>query len=426
MPVITLPMRITLLTYGSQGDVQPFVALALELQRAGHTVRLAGPGRFGELAARHQVPFAPLAGDPAEISRRLNDAGANSIQMVRAMQAHIFAIAPQVVQQVRLAVEDADLIVHSFLFTTGGHSFARELGIPDVSVQIFPIFAPTRAFPNVAFPNVPPGLLSYLTHWLATEIFWHGGNLGYYQLRNKSPQDFPRKVYWPFSPTPDRPLSLLLFAFSTTVLPRPKDWSAPNIYIPGYFFLEQANYQPPSELADFLAKGSAPICITFGSMVNRKAERIRRAVLDSLAETGQRSILLTGWEDWKPAKLPTDVLYLDSAPHDWLFPRCQAVIHHGGAGTTAAGLRAGIPNIVIPFAADQPFWGKRVAALGAGPDPIPVGKLDASSLTAALQRVLGDGSIRQRAEEIGTRLRAEDGVRTAVRLIENCALDFHY
>ena len=411
-------MHITLLTYGSRGDFQPFLALAIGLQKAGHTVRLAGPGRFADLAAQHNVPFAALAGDPAEISRKINDAGTNVYRMVKSMQEYVFAIAPQVVRQARLAMNGADLLVHTFLFTTGAHTFARELGIPDVSVQTFPMFAPTRAFPNAAFGNVPPGLLSYFTHWLATEVFWYGGNSGYARLRKLSPQDFPQKLYWPFKQTDDRPLSPLLFAYSPIILPRPAEWSAPNIHIPGYFFLDEPGYQPPAVLTAFLAAGEPPVCVSFGSMVNKDAERIGRAVLASLARTGLRGIILTGWGGWKPDETPANVLYLESAPHAWLFPLCKVIVHHGGAGTTAAGLRAGVPNIVIPFAADQPFWGKRVADIGAGPRPLPVKNLDPESLSAALQQAASDVSMRQRAAEIGEIIRSEDGVGSAVRLIE--------
>ncbi len=417
-------MQITLLTYGSRGDVQPFLALALGLQRSGHTVCLAGPGRFAGMAEERGVPFFPLAGDPAEISRRLNDAGSNPFRMVSAMQGYIFAVAPEVVRGIRQVLSGADLVVHSFLFTTGGHAFARELGIPDVSVQTFPIFAPTRAFPNVAFPSVPRGLLSYLTHVLAIQIFWHGGNRGYFMLRRKHPEDFPKKVTWPFTPAKDRPLPPLLFAYSPTVLPRPADWRAGNIFLPGYFFLDEPDYRPPPELARFLEEEEPPVCISFGSMVHREAEKIGRMVKDALLKVHRRGIILTGWGGWKPADPPASLLYLDSVPHAWLFPRCTAVVHHGGAGTTAAGLRSGVPNLVIPFAADQPFWGKRVAALGAGPDPLSVPNLRLDTLADALGRVLGERGMRSRAKEIGAQIRSEDGVGEAVRIIENCKKDF--
>lgn len=138
-------MRITILTYGSRGDVQPFLALALGLQKAGHKVKLAAPHRFADFVEAHGIPFIPLAGDPEVISQRLNDAGANPIGMVRAMSDYIFSIAGEVAHQAFAACNNADLIIHSFLFTTGGHSLARKLGLPDVSVQTFPVFAPTRS-----------------------------------------------------------------------------------------------------------------------------------------------------------------------------------------------------------------------------------------------------------------------------------------
>ena len=161
-------MKITILTYGSHGDVQPFLALAIGLQRNDHQVKLAAPHRFADFVSACNVPFAPLAGDPKIISQRLNDAGGNPLRMVRAMSDYIFSIADEVARQALVACNDAELIIHSFLFTTGGHLIARKLGIPDISMQTFPIFVHTRAFPPVSMPGLPPGFLSYFGHWLCT------------------------------------------------------------------------------------------------------------------------------------------------------------------------------------------------------------------------------------------------------------------
>jgi sterol 3beta-glucosyltransferase len=153
-------------------------------------------------------------------------------------------------------------------------------------------------------------------------------------------------------------------------------------------------------------------------MVNQEAERIHLAVRGALTQTGSRGIFLSGWGGYQDDDMQGYLLYLDSAPHDWLFPRCKAVIHHGGAGTTAAGLRAGIPNIVVPHTADQPFWGKRVAAIGAGPAPIPVKQLTSQRLVAALNQ-LNDPTLRARAQETGRLIQSEDGVGQAVRIVES-------
>jgi sterol 3beta-glucosyltransferase len=416
-------MKISILTYGSRGDVQPFLALAVALQKAGHAPTLAAPGRFVDLATGYGIPFAPLAGDPAEISRRINNAGQNPFRMVRAIQGYVFGIAAHVAQQALAVCQGSDLIIHSFLFTTGGHVFARHLGIPDISAQTFPIFAPTRAFPNVAFPAIPPGWMSYFTHWLATQIFWYGGNSGYGRVRKAMPGTFPRKPTWPFRQTPERPRTPMLCAWSPTVIPVQPEWND-DVRVTGYWTLnDESGYQPPAALMEFLSAGEPPVCVSFGSMVNRNADQIYQAVFNALATTHNRAVILSGWSELQSGKNPDELFILDAAPHHWLFPRCKAVIHHGGAGTTAAGLCAGIPNIVVPFAADQPFWGRRVALLGAGPAPIPVKKLTAESLIWALVEA-ESSDIRGRAQSVGCALRVEDGLGTAVKLIEQYAVRF--
>jgi sterol 3beta-glucosyltransferase len=411
-------LKITILTYGSRGDVQPFVALALGLQRAGHFVRLAAPGRFAAFCAQHAVPFAPLAGDPEVISQRLNDAGRNAWKTVRGISDYIFSIAPEVARGALAACEDADLIVHSFLFTSGGHAFARARGIPDVSVQTFPMFAPTRAFPNVALAHLPPGWRSYLSHWLGTQIFWRFGNLGYRRLLGGAKDMPPLELRWPFAgPGPQR--TPLLFAFSPVIVPRPIEWNDPSIHIPGYFFLDTPeSYQPPQELVDFLADGDAPVCVTFGSMVNAGSARIDAAVREALALTNNRAVILTGWRGSQPEAAAPNLFSMEAAPHDWLFPRCKLVIHHGGAGTTAAGLRAGVPAVILPHAADQPFWGKRIADAGAGPQPLEIKRLSAEGLAEAIRQAQAQ-TMRARAAEMGSLIRAENGVGQAVRIIEH-------
>jgi sterol 3beta-glucosyltransferase len=410
-------MKIPIFTYGSRGDFEPFLALAVGLQKAGHTVTLAGPYRFAEFAARYQVSFMPLAGDPEEVSRLINDAGVNPFRQAQIIRDFVFSVTAEVSRASFAAAADADLLIHSFLFTTGMHSWAREHRLPDLSVQIFPVFASTRAFPNPAFAQVPPGPFSYLTHWLTEQIMWYVGNSGYQPALTAHPEiSYPTKLYWPFQESPDRLRTPLLFAYSPSVLPRPVEWGT-EVHVTGYFFLDDESYQPPAALSRFLEAGPPPVCVTFGSMINRQAEQIHRVVVDALAQSRQRAIFLTGWGNWNAASTAENILYLDAVPHSWLLPRCQLVIHHGGAGTTAAGLRAGIPNIVIPHTADQPFWGQRVQALGAGPAPIPIKKLAVERLLTALAET-GNPSVLAAAEAVGRLIRSENGVNAAIRLVE--------
>ncbi|MBI5933709.1 MAG: glycosyltransferase family 1 protein [Chloroflexi bacterium] len=411
-------MKISILTYGSRGDVQPFLALAIGLQKRGHEVTLAAPHRFANFVAQYNIPFAPLAGDPEEISKAFNDAGHNAVKMIRAIGDYVNSIALDVTRGAFAACEDADLIVHSFLFTTGAHSLARARGIPDVSIQTFPIFAPTREYPPVALSSLPRGALSYFGHWLDTQVFWYGGNSGYNQKRKQHPDVFSFDLFWPFDEKPPRRATPLLFAVSPTALPPAREWAG-RVDVTGYFFLDAPDtFTPSAELTSFLEAGPPPICVTFGSMIHRDADRIAEIMLESIHQAGQRAIILTGWDGWGGRVSSGDFLFLESAPHDWLLPRCKAIIHHGGAGTTAAGLRAGIPNIVIPFGGDQLFWGERVRAIGAGPRPVRVRALTAPRLTSALAAI-EDAALCARVRLVGQKVRREDGVGSAIRVVES-------
>jgi sterol 3beta-glucosyltransferase len=211
----------------------------------------------------------------------------------------------------------------------------------------------------------------------------------------------------------------LLGAYSPTVIPHPRDWSD-QVHVTGYWFQEDArDWKPSVELETFLEEGEPPVYVGFGSMAGRNPERITRIVLEALANSGQRGVLTTGWGGMNVMKVPKNVFVINAAPHDWLFPRMAAVVHHGGAGTTAEGLRAGAPTVVVPFTVDQPFWGNRVKTLGAGPEPVRVKKLNADRLAGAIQMAVTDTEMRERAEGIGKAIRAEAGVGSAVNIVKH-------
>jgi sterol 3beta-glucosyltransferase len=210
----------------------------------------------------------------------------------------------------------------------------------------------------------------------------------------------------------------VLHAYSEHVWPRPLDWPE-TAHITGYWFLDNLEqWQPPVELADFLENGEPPVYVGFGSMAGRDPQRMAEIVIAALQKAGARGIIATGWGGLDASNLPENIFKIESVPHEWLFPRVTAAVHHGGAGTTAAGLRAGRPTIVCPFLVDQPYWGARVHALGVGSQPIPQKKLNAENLSEAITEVLNSASIREKAQALGEQLRAEDGVGQAVRLLE--------
>jgi UDP:flavonoid glycosyltransferase YjiC (YdhE family) len=215
--------------------------------------------------------------------------------------------------------------------------------------------------------------------------------------------------------------SPILQGFSPNVVPHPKDWPA-NIHTTGYWLLDHdLNWAPPRDLLDFLDDGEPPVYIGFGAMTARDPAVLTQIVVDAVKATGRRAVIQSGWArlgESIEGKLPRGIHVIDQASHRWLFHRVSAVVHHGGAGTTATGLRVGLPTVVVPHMGDQPFWGRRVAALGAGPKPISSAKLTVKNLAEAIEQATGDPVMRQRAADLGSRLRAEDGVGTAVTLIE--------
>jgi sterol 3beta-glucosyltransferase len=173
-----------------------------------------------------------------------------------------------------------------------------------------------------------------------------------------------------------------------------------------------------------LEEGEAPIYFGFGSMAGRNPERLTRIVIEALKYTNMRGIIASGWGGLKPDDLPKTIFTIEKAPHDWLFPRMAAVVHHGGAGTTAAGLRAGCPTIICPFFGDQPFWGQRVHALGVGSQPIPQKKLTVEKLSITIREVMTNPGIRQNAKELCEKIRKEDGIANTISIIERLATQF--
>ena len=207
------------------------------------------------------------------------------------------------------------------------------------------------------------------------------------------------------------------YLWPESLVPKPEDWG-PHIDLANFISYEQAQtYEPPQALLDFLAAGEPPIYVGFGSVVAQDPVALTRTIFTALERAGARGIVAEGWAHLGGSALPPNVYLIGDCPHDWLFPRCRAVCHHGGAGTTSAGLRAGLPTIVVPFFGDQFFWGHIVAKAGAGPEPIPIRRLDTESLTAAFDACRRP-QIRERASELGARLRATDGVELAVQSIE--------
>jgi UDP:flavonoid glycosyltransferase YjiC (YdhE family) len=416
-------MNITLISLGSRGDVQPYVALGLGLRRAGHMVRIASHEAFRALVTGAGLEFAPMRGDVQELvnspEMRAALAGGNMLAINRVSARATQQGALLWAEDGLVAARDADLLVAGIGGMNVAQALSEKLRVPLVEAHVAP-FHPTRAFPGVIFPPATArlgGWANRLSHVLTRQVMWQ---------MFRSADSRARREVLGLSPAPlpgPRPLWPLptLHGISPAVLPRPADWDAAQ-HLTGYWFLPQEAWTPPPALEAFLNSGPPPVSIGFGSMTTPDPQATTREVVRALERSGQRAVLLSGWGGLSAAGVPDSVFVTDSVPHDWLFPRVAAVVHHGGAGTTAAGLAAGVPNVIVPFFGDQPFWGDRVQRLGVGPAPVPRRALNERTLADALTRAVTDPGMKDRAAALGARIRAEDGVARAAEVISGLKL----
>lgn len=415
-------MRITIVATGSRGDVEPYVALGGGLKEAGYEVRLLTHQDFETLVRARGLEFWPAAGKVQEIaqSREMRDRleGGNFLAVMSQMAKEARREALAFAEGGLAASQGADLLLGGLGGLFVGVALAEKLGLPFLQAYYIPL-TPTSAYPSFLARRLPSwagGAFHRLSYHLARQVIWQGFRSADRAAREEV-LGLPAASFWgPFRSellqgTP------ILYGYSPAVIPKPPDWSA-KIHVTGYWFLDPADdWTPPPELAAFLADGPPPVYAGFGSMSSRNPEQTAEIVLQALAQSGQRAVVLAGWGGLRAESVPETVFMVDSVPFSWLFPRMAAVVHHGGAGTTASGLRAGVPTVVVPFFGDQPFWGQRVADLGVGPEPIPRKRLTAERLAQALRQVVTDETMRQRAADLGARIRAEDGIANAVAIV---------
>lgn len=425
-------MKILIMTYGTLGDVQPYVALGKGLKNSGHQVILGTSERFRDFVEGHGLVFGHL-GDgllaliDTDQGRNMLENTTNIIDVVKHNIILAKKFKPLQVAQLRDTWELAESIKPDFILyhpkTGASPHIAEKLGIGCGLVTPIPMFVPTSDWPFPVLPKIKLGgwynRLSYRIISALSGIF-----LGKYIRKFRHDIGMKPMAKFDLIKDGDGQDIPVLHIVSEAVLPRPKDWPT-NAYMTGYCFLErEKDWAPSVDLQDFLDAGSPPVYVGFGSMAGRDPEQLTRTVVEALQRARVRGIIATGWGGMKCEGLPDSILEIESAPHDWLFPRVSAVVHHGGAGTTAAGLRSGRPSVMVPFFGDQPFWGHLVHLLGAGAKPIPRKKLTADQLAAAIKEAISDPDLLKKAEELGKKIRHEDGIGNAMVVIEKIMKDF--
>jgi len=424
-PYLTPRLNLVIMIVGSRGDVQPFIPIAKRLAWR-HRVRIATHAEFRKLVERAGLEFYPLAGDPRELMDYMVKTGG------RIIPTHLQQIVEDVPRKRQIVGEilestwractekdpdhpDAQPFTADAIIANppsyGHFHCAEALHIPLHIVFTMP-WTPTGAFPH-PLTHLSPGAHHPVRNWFSYGVvdvlMW----AGVADLINNFRQ---RTLKLPPIELSDGAATFLTdnevpftYLFPASVIPKPADWG-PHIELANFVFFDQADdYTPPPDLLAFLAAGERPIYVGFGSAVVQDPAATSRTIFAALEKAGARGLVSRGWGHLGGEAPPAHVHLIDDVPHDWLFPRCGAVCHHGGAGTTAAGLRAGLPSVVVPFFGDQFFWGRVVLDAGAGPEPIPIDTLSSDGLAEAFA-ACARPEMRTRAEELGAKIRTEDGV----------------
>ncbi|CAM2842385.1 glycosyltransferase [Saccharomonospora xinjiangensis] len=428
-------MKVLILTLGTRGDVQPFIALARGLRDAGHEAVIAAPHRFATLVRDHGETFAGIDEGPLRVldeGSPIADVAEGGIRGKLALARKLPTMTTRLLRDCWTVASEgqgsrADIIVHNGQVIGGPH-VAEKLGIPAVLASPLPMYVPTGAFPwpGQDLPHTLPASLNKLSY---TGMKGIELTFGRTVDRWRATLGLPRRRgrHNPLR-APDGAPVPVLHAVSRHVLPPPADWPA-TASMTGYWFHHDPTASTataekralPPELEDFLAAGEPPVFVGFGSMSGADPAATTATVIGAARRVGVRVVLATGWGGLTDVPEADDVRVVGDVPYHALFPRVSVVVHHGGAGTTGTAVAAGRPQIVCPYVADQPFWGRRMHALGVAPRPIRQSALGPDSLARALDAALTDSSMAAAAGELGARVATEDGIANAVRELEQVA-----
>jgi len=411
--------KVLLTTFGSRGDVQPYIALGKALSDRGATVTLSTSNTFTSSIERHGLAAAPISIDVEKMiqSPEMEEALRSFRGKLQAMRLGKEYVSRQldetwqIVQKLR-----PDIIVYHPKASAATY-FARAVGAAAVPSFLQPGIISTKHLPPVllSFPDLGK-VGNRISNAMFGQLFQFSGQflVGPWLKKNpkltKDRSIFPLDGYSPSGTEISR-----LHAFSSNLVAKPADWPTKDL-ITGAWFLEEKAIQLDPALEKFFSSGPPPIYFGFGSMQGKNPEKTTRVVIDAVRRSGSRAVMATGWGGLIHTDVPEDIYIIKSVSHEWLFQRCAAVVHHGGAGTVHQGLRSGRPTLVCSVFADQPFWGKRIEALGVGPKPIKMKNLTTENLATALVE-LQQPAYRAAAELLGEAIHKEGGADRAAEVV---------
>lgn len=408
-------MRITMISVGSTGDVRPYVILGKELKRRGHDVSICAFSMFEQMVCREGLTFKPMRGDIRELMGYLMN-GSTGVAFLKQARDGLVRLMDPLLEDMEAAVEDCEAIIGTYLGQIY-YSLAEIKHVPYIQTQFFPMDCNKEA-PMAAAPGQKVGKAWNVTTYRLGHLLVSMLEKYYLSEWREKHGMSPRKLLTSPKYELNGHIIPVLYAMSPLVMPRPAEWGE-NIHMTGFWLGKgEVNYTPDPALEAFLKNGEKPIYVGFGSMVNAEMRETLDVVLEALRQSNTRAVLSTGWGGVK-IENTDDIFVADFVPHDWLFQHVAAVVHHGGAGTTAAGIQAGRPTLIVPFGGDQPFWGTRAEDLGIGPKPIPRDKLTVSRLSKAFTDLKETKKYAVAARELGERLQNEDGAHIAANIIEH-------
>jgi UDP:flavonoid glycosyltransferase YjiC (YdhE family) len=405
-------MKLVALTYGSEGDTRPIAALCRALMDAGYEVTLLADGGTLGSARDLGVPHAALTGDirgtlqsvsnMRSVYERRYSVNANAKALARLTNEN----ADAWMQQVLDVAAGSDGLIVSGLAAYIGFSAAEKLAVPVIGAGMFPV-TPTSAFPSpLMSPRSTPRWLNRFSHLFVAELLWRAFRKSVNAARSNAGLGPGRKI-WAGHP--------VLYGISPSLLPQPADWPD-NIWMCGQWVRPVREWDSPRSLQSFLSGGDAPIYVGFGSMLSFDPRALLEVVIAAVG--GQRALFYSGWSGADTLALPANFCVIGETPHDWLFPRTSLVIHHGGSGTTHSAARAGVPSVVLPFAADQSFWAEQLRRRGIAPATPSIQRVTAAILSRAIAAARTP-EMRERASAVGAKMRAEDGLAEAVKRIQS-------
>jgi len=415
-------MKVTILTVGTRGDVQPCIAFGQSLKKKGHDVHIAAPLDYKDLVEASRLNFHPIQQQFRDIYKRKSGSSyltekINPWHFLMGRKNKVRPILDCIVSDLVQACTGSDIILYTILAMPAAF-IANDLGVASMALCLQPL-SRTQSFPNILFPSpINIGFLNYTTHFLAEKAISMVFHAAITRWRKKSglpPTQHSFSMKYSHREYP------VLNAFSSHLVAKPPDWGKRK-HINGFWFLDTpiSSYKPSHDLIHFLKNGDTPVCISFGSMNDTRVEKRIRLCLSALQKIGKRAVLIAGKSGFQKSDLPEseNTIVIEEVSHQWLFSRVSAVIHHGGAGTVAAAVRAAVPSIIIPFFFDQNFWGKRLTSLGVGPKPISEKELSVEAIAQTVTTSVEEKKFQLKLEKLSRKVSEEKGLENAVKAFE--------